>query len=576
MYIYPSISYKYMEKRWVLKSETDKEKVKSLAQELNISSVLSQLLIQRGVQTFSEAKAFFRPSMDALHDPFLIKDMDLAITRIEKAIAQNEKILIYGDYDVDGTTAVSLLYNFLRDYYPHIDTYIPNRYDEGYGISLAGIDYAQQHAYTLVIALDCGIRSLQEVAYATALNIDFIIGDHHIPGEELPEAVAVLDPHRADCPYPYRDLSGCGIAFKIAHAFLKRKKLNTNVLNKYLDLLAVSIISDIVPVTGENRLMAQLGLAQLNKSPCAGLKALVKLQDKYQKIGVREILFQIAPRINAAGRMDHALQVVNMLTTKDPEKAKCIAEEIDRFNEERKSLDKRITGEALSLLDKEKSHPDKQKLNLAYRPDWHKGVVGIVASRVIERLYRPTIILTKSKGKITGSARSVHGIDIHNLLSQCEELLEKFGGHPFAAGMTLAEKNLPEFLKKMHNLANTCIPDDLLVEQIRIDSYIALREIDNKFFTILRQFEPHGPKNPRPIFLSKKVEVVGSPYIIGTNHLKFAVKQGDSAIFDCIGFGLGDEVDLLIKTSYIDICYSITENKWNGKNSIQLDVKGVK
>lgn len=567
-----------MEKRWVLKPAVSSKEMEELAQKMKFSKEMTQLLFHRGIETYDQAHDFFRPSLDKLHDPFLMVDMAKAIDRIEEAIAKKEKILIYGDYDVDGTTAVSLLYNFLLEYTTCLLTYIPDRYAEGYGISLKGIDYAKDNGCALIIALDCGIRSIHEVEYAKGKGIDFIIGDHHLPGERVPQAVAVLDPHRQDCSYPYKDLSGCGIAFKIAQAFLQKRGGDISQLEKYLDVLAISIISDIVPMTGENRMLTQLGLKRINENPCAGIRTMLELMSETTiTCGVREVAFDIGPQINAAGRIEHAHQVVEMLTHDDEEKIKEIAENIRELNRQRKELDRQITKEALQLLQEEEKDKAQRKINLVYHPDWHKGVVGIVASRVIEKVYRPTLILTKDEqGKITGSARSIHGVDIHGLLSQCEDLLDRFGGHPFAAGMTLDESQFDAFRDKMHVLANETITDEMLIEQVLIDTVLPLRRITDQFLRRLKLFEPHGPKNPRPVFLTQKVQRVGGVLPVGTNHLKFRVKQGDSLIFDCIGFGMEEKYDLINQAPYFDICYTIGENEWKGQVTTQFHIKGVR
>lgn len=566
-----------MQKRWVLKSIDDKEKIQSLAKELNISPLLSLLLIQRKVETYEDARVFFRPEFKRLHNPFLMKDMDKAIERIEKAIALEEKILIYGDYDVDGTTAVALISDFLKNYHAHIDCYIPDRYKEGYGITNTGIDYAHQQGYTVILALDCGIRSVKEVEYARSLGIDFIIGDHHLPGDKLPQAIAVLDPKRKDCSYPYKELPGCGIAFKIAHAFLAHRDLPLDSLYNYLDLVTIAIAADIVPMTGENRTLSQLGFSKLNSKPCIGLQALFNLNPKPKdRIGMGDLVFQIAPRINAAGRMDHALQVVKLLTCQSKIEAIELAKQIDDLNEKRKLLDREITEEALSLLESEPDGEESPMATILYQAHWHKGVIGIVASRLIEHFHRPTIILTKSNGQLTGSARSISGIDIHQLLTQCQDLLVKFGGHTFAAGMTLEESNLKLFKEKVNKTLQKTIDPKVLIRKIHIDSLIKFEQIDQKFINIIRQFEPHGPGNTRPVFMSTGVQLAGSPYIVGTNHLKLVVKQSDSAIFDCIGFDMGSEIDRVIQSKSLEICYSIEENVWNGITTVQLNLKAIR
>lgn len=565
-----------MQKRWVLKSVERKDKIEVLSKDLGINHILSLLLIQRNIESFEQARCFFRPDFQNLHDPFAMKDMGKAIDRIQQALLLDQKILIYGDYDVDGTTAVALLYNFFENENANIGFYIPDRYKEGYGISKEGIDYAVANGYALIIAVDCGIRSINEIEYAKGLNLDFIIADHHLPGTTLPDAFAVLDPKRHDCPYPYKELSGCGIAFKIAQAYLQRKKRSPEPLKKYLDLVAISIAADIVPITGENRNLAQLGMKVIREEPNLGIKKLIELCKRpAESISFSDLGFQIGPRINAAGRINHGKEAVELLISKNSIKAQEIAISINHCNETRKNLDQEITQHALRIIEQDSTYSQKMS-TILYHPEWHKGVIGIVASRLIEHFYRPTIVFTKSNGLITGSARSIYGIDMHYLLEQCKDLLVKFGGHTFAAGMTLVEENIEAFQERFNEILDRTADPQLLFRRVSIDCILNLGQIDSKFINILKQFEPFGPENPRPLFMSKNLEICGSPYIIGTNHLKFSVKQSDSLIFDCIGFNLGEYVDLLSSGIPFEMCYTIEENSWNGKSHIQLNVREIR
>jgi len=563
-----------MQKRWVERNSVNTHIVADLARTLNVNSVLASILAQRGVNNFEEARKFFRPTLEHLHDPFLMRDMDLAIRRIEHAIGMKENILIYGDYDVDGTTAVSVLYSFLKRFYNHIGYYIPDRYKEGYGISSAGIDYAAANNYSLIIALDCGIKSIDKVEYAAEKGIDFIIGDHHTPGEQLPKAVAVLDPKREDCSYPYKELSGCGIAFKIIQAFAKTNHLDEAEVYQYLDLVAVSIASDIVPITGENRVLAYYGLKKLNNNPSFGLKALVDLSSKVGVLNLTDVIFQIGPRINAAGRIDHAKDAVKLLIAKSLDEAKNSCDLIDVQNMQRKDFDARITAEALSIIQTNESLI-KRKTTVVYQEDWHKGVIGIVASRLTEKYYRPTIVLTKSNGHVAGSARSVAGFDLYEALSACSDLLEQFGGHKYAAGLTMKAENVPALQLKFEEVVAQSITPELLEPEIVIDATIKLADINPKFFRILQQFAPFGPENMAPIFLAKNLYVVGTASLVGTNHLKMLVTQ-EGKSFECIGFGLAEYLPQINKGIPFTACFSIEENVWRDKKSIQLNLKGIK
>lgn len=566
-----------MEKRWVIVPKCKTEVSEPLEKALGIHPVLIQLLLQRQINTYEKAKQFFRPSLDDLHDPFLMKDMDKAIDRIERAIGSKEKILIYGDYDVDGTTAVALLFGVLSEYHHfNIDYYLPDRYEEGYGLSYKAIDYAVEKDFTLIITLDCGIKELDKVAYARDKGIDIIIGDHHLPGDELPDAYAVLDPKRKDCEYPYKELSGCGIAFKIAQAFLLKNNINPKVAEEYLDLVVVSIASDIVPLTDENRILAHYGLKVLNEKPCIGLKALIELSGRPMgNFSISDILFQIGPRINAAGRIDHAKDAVKLLLCKNSVEAVEFSKDIDTQNTQRKEFDLKITEEALDILAADSSQSTR-KTTVLFKEDWHKGVIGIVASRLTEKFYRPTVILTQSNGHVTGSARSVVGFDLYEALSDCGDLLQQYGGHKYAAGLTMDPKNVSLFQEKFEKVVAKRITDDMLVQEIIIDSVIHLEEVDAKFYRLLRLFEPSGPLNEMPVFLSKNVELIGFPTKVGSNHLKITVKQEQSASFDCIGFGLGEYADVLNSGVKFDICYNIAENNWREKRTLQLVLKGIK
>ena len=565
-----------MQKRWVLKPKKNVEQAKKLQQELGVNYIIAELLINREVETFDQAKDFFRPSIDNLHDPFLMKDMDRAIDRIERAIGNKEKILIYGDYDVDGTTAVSVVYSFFRDFHTGLEFYIPDRYAEGYGISNRGIDYAKENGFSLIIALDCGIKAVDKIEYANAKGIDFIIGDHHLPGDELPNAVAVLDPKRNDCPYPYKELSGCGIGFKIIQAFIKQNDMPMELAYQYLDLVAVSIASDIVPITGENRILTHFGLKKLNSNPCCGLQALINLSThKSGHFTVNDIVFQIGPRINAAGRIDHAKDAVKLLIAKTLAEAAVFSASVDDQNNTRKGYDLKITEEALALLDNN-AHLQTRKTTVLYKEDWHKGVIGIVASRLTERYYRPTIILTNTNGHIAGSARSVLGFDLYEALSECSDLLDQYGGHKYAAGLTMPTDNIGLFQQRFEEVVSKSIKPEMLQQEVSIEKEIRLAEIDSKFYRILQQFQPFGPQNEAPTFISKGVTMGYNAYIVGSTHLKFSVKQEDSTIFECIGFGLGEYADLINSGKAFDICFNIEENSWRGKKNLQLNVKAIR
>ncbi|CAM4075470.1 single-stranded-DNA-specific exonuclease RecJ [Flavobacterium antarcticum] len=560
--------------RWNYKPKPTPEKISTLVESLSISPLIAELLVSRGITTFEDARLFFRPSLTDLHDPYLMKDMDKATARIEKAILSGENIMVFGDYDVDGTTAVSLVASYLKTIYPNVTTYIPDRYAEGYGISFMGIDYADDNEISLIIALDCGIKSVDHVAYAKEKNIDFIICDHHRPGDLIPDAVAVLDPKRVDCDYPYDELCGCGIGFKLIQALGLSRGQSTEDLVKYLDLVATAIAADIVPMTGENRILAKFGLEVINSNPRPGIKALIH-QVKKEELTITDVVFIIAPRINAAGRIKHGNYAVQLLSEFDFEQAIEFAREIEMYNSERKELDKQITVEALNQII---SNQETDRFStVVYQEDWHKGVIGIVASRLIEHYYRPTLVFTKSGNKLAASARSVLGFDVYNALEACAEHLEQFGGHMYAAGMTLQEENYEMFKIAFENQVKNTISEEQREPQILIDMELDLAAIDEKMIRILKQFEPFGPENMTPVFVSKSVFDTGYAKPMGGNdeHLKLFLKQNNSEGFAAIGFGLGTKFDLVKNRKPIDIVYSLSENEWNGKTSLQLNLKDL-
>lgn len=564
-----------MEKRWVELEKADAQIVEKLSKDLNVDEVLANMMAKRGINTFEEAKAFFRPDLNLLHDPFLMKDMPEAIERIERAIKNEEHILVYGDYDVDGTTAVALTYSFFKEILPNINYYIPDRYLEGYGISTQGIDYAFENNYTLMIALDCGIKSIDKIAYANTKDIDFIICDHHLPGAEIPAAIAVLDPKRKDCDYPYKELSGCGLGFKLIQAYADKNNMPFEKIEEYLDLVAVSIASDIVPITGENRILAYFGLKKLNENPCKGLKALIELSGKTDDFSITDIVFAIGPRINAAGRIDDAKKAVQLLVAASKDIAEDAGFIINLKNAERKEFDSNITEQALNMISNS-PEMEKRKSTVVYHESWHKGVIGIVASRLTEKYYRPTIVLTQSNGHVAGSARSVVGYDLYEALCECSDLLEQFGGHKYAAGLTMKTENVAAFSQRFEEVVSATITDDLLVQEIVLEAEISLNDINPKFFRILQQFSPFGPQNMSPVFLSRNVYSYGYGSIVGNNHLKMSIRQENSPSFDCIAFGLGEHLELINQGKPFDICYTIEENVWKEKRNIQLNVKGIK
>jgi single-stranded-DNA-specific exonuclease len=568
-----------MSKNWKIKENGHEENSEKLARELNINRVLATLLIQRGINSYEKARVFFRPSLDDLHDPFLMRDMDKAVERITTAIAQNEKILIYGDYDVDGTTSVAMVYSFLSKYHQKIDYYIPDRYNEGYGISYQGIEYAALNRIKLIIALDCGIKAVEKIQFARDRGIDFIICDHHTPGDKLPEAVAVLDPDRPDCSYPYKHLSGCGVGFKMLQAYCARHHIPDEILWEYFDLLAVSIASDIVPLTGENRTMTFFGLKKLMENPRVGLQSIISVAGIADKtITVEDIVFKIGPRINAAGRMESGKQAVDLLISEKYEEAMLHCEKINSYNLKRRDIDKNMTDEALKEIDHLNG---KFKFStVLYNPTWHKGVVGIVASRLIENHYRPTVVLTESNGLATGSARSVTGFDLYKAISECAYLLENYGGHRYAAGLTMKIDNVPVFRERFEEVVSQTINPEQLIPQIEIDAELNLREISDKFFKILKQFEPFGPENVNPVFFAENVVDNGNGRLVGSadDHLKLYLVQEDGPynVFDAIAFNQSQHYKKISKGLGFDIAYTLTENTFRGNTSIQLNIKDIK
>lgn len=580
-----------MQKRWVIKNKGDNDLVMELSRALNINTILANLLVQRGVTNFDEAKNFFRPRLTQLHDPFLMKDMEKAVYRIEKAIRNREKILVYGDYDVDGTTAVALVYTFLKSLAKDVGFYIPDRYTEGYGISKAGVDFAHEHKYSLIIALDCGIKAVANVQYAADQGIDFIVVDHHRPGENLPPAYAILDPKRNDCGYPYKELSGCGLGFKLVQAFSRKNHMPFKRLEKLLDLVVVSIASDIVPITGENRILAYYGLKLINSNPRPGFTAILhysnirkKTDFQYvdeefafnRKLSISDLVFLIGPRINAAGRMESGNNSVELLIAKDIETAIEKAEQINQFNTERRNLDMQVTQHAIEILSNDPIHPSR-KSNIVFHPEWHKGVLGIVASRITETWYRPTIILTQSTGLITGSARSVKDFDIYNAIDQCFDLLEHFGGHKYAAGLSIRPEKFPAFCERFEKIVSDTIEDHMLIPEITIDARIKLNNISTKFFKVLKQFAPFGPDNMAPIFLTENLVDTGFASIVGKNHLKLSVVHPDISGFPVSGiaFQQGDKLPVVQSGRPFSICYHVEENEWNGHVSLQLNIKDI-
>ena len=565
--------------KWNIKEAADPQKVERLCAEVGIDRVLADLLVKRGVETFEQARSFFRPSLDKLHDPFLMKDMDKATERLHKAISSGEKILVYGDYDVDGTTAVALLHSFISRFTTKVDFYIPDRYDEGYGLSSKGIEWAAANSFSLIITVDCGIKAVEKVQMAAQRGIDIIICDHHLPDEQLPAAVAVLDPKREDCHYPFDDLSGCGVGFKLAQAYSQRYSVEFESLLPLLDLLVVSIASDLVTMVGENRILAHFGLKRLNENPRKGLLAMMALSGlEAGHITIDDIVFKIGPRINAAGRMETGRLAVQLLTATDTATALRIGEQINDNNSERKNIDREITQAAIKMVESGKCLASKNA-TIVYDPNWNKGVVGIVASRLVEAYYKPTVVLTKSNGFVTGSARSVAGFDLYASIESCADLLENFGGHVYAAGLTLKEENLPEFARRMDEFIEGKITTDMLTPVVDIDAKIELAQITPKFFRILKQFQPFGPGNGNPVFMTEAVCDEGSGRKVGAGglHMKLDLIQEDySRAIPAIAFNMADYYEYIRHGNPFDVCYSIVENYYRGNSTIQLRVKDIK
>lgn len=569
-----------MEKVWNIKKEGDPNVIKHLSASLNVNMNVANLLAQRGVTSFVDAKAFFRPKLTDLHDPFLMKDMDHAVERLERAIDLQEKVLIYGDYDVDGTTSVAMMYQFLRSRLKNLDYYIPDRYSEGYGISKTSIHYASEQKISLVIALDCGIKAVEKIQMAKELGIDFIICDHHNPGSSLPEAVAVLDPKRPDCSYPYKELSGCGVGFKLLQAFSKRNNVPFAELTELLDLLVVSIASDIVPVTGENRVLAHYGLKKLNTAPSIGLKTIMQFSGlSSEEKSVSDIVFKIGPRLNASGRIEHGKKSVAILTATNEQQAQLLGDEINSYNEIRKTLDRDITQEALEMIQRDPEYQNRNSTVL-YNRDWHKGVVGIVASRLTEHFYRPTVVLTESNGLATGSARSIRDFDLYEAIGSCSDLLESYGGHMYAAGLTMKIENIYEFSRRFEEIVTRQLNNQPQTEVIEADARIQLSDITPKFYRILQQFAPFGPHNMMPVFITENVLDSGSSRPVGKNleHLKLDLIEptGTSSQFSGIAFNQASHYEAISQGLPFDICYSIAENEFRGKTSLQLYIRDIK
>lgn len=560
--------------RWTLRPKPDSSKIEGLQKAIQIDPIVAALLLQRGIETYEEAKTFFRPSLDDLHDPFLMKDMEKAVARIEKALFNAENILVYGDYDVDGTTSVALMSSYLKTKSDLVYTYIPDRYDEGYGISYKGIDFALENDFSLIIALDCGVKAIDKVKYAKDKGIDFIICDHHRPGNALPEAIAVLDPKRDDCKYPYKELCGCGVGFKLVQALASKEGKTVEDLTEYLDLVATAIGADIVPITGENRVLAYFGLQVINNSPRPGIKAILK-QVKKSELTITDVVFIVAPRINAAGRMKHGNYAVELLIEMDDEKASQYANNINEYNLDRREEDKRISEEALIQI--EKNNEQDRLTTVVYHETWHKGVIGIVASRLTETYYRPTLVFTKSGNMLAASARSVKGFDVYNALEACAEHIEQFGGHKYAAGLTLKEENYEAFKQAFEDEVSNTIDKSLLIPEIKADAQIDLTEITPKFYRILKQFAPFGPGNMTPIFITENLKDTGYGKCVGDDktHLRMTVEQAQSNKFVCIGFGLGDKLNVVSDKKTFKAIYSIDENEWNGTTSLQLKLRDI-
>jgi len=568
-----------MEKRWVIKEQGDSVVVKQLAAALGVSESLANLMVQRNISTPADAKAFFYPDLSYLHDPFLMKDMNIAVDRLSTAIKRNEKILVYGDYDVDGTTAVALVYSFLKEQYSNVDYYIPDRYKEGYGVSFLGIDHAAGNNCRLMITLDCGIKAVEKIKYARSKGIDVIVCDHHYPGSEIPSAMAVLDPKQPGCSYPYKELSGCGVGFKLIHAYSKIHGINFSAINNYLDLVAVSIASDIVPITGENRVLAYFGLKQLNESPRIGLREIIREAEVSRALTVEDVVFRIGPRINAAGRMETGSRAVELLISKDAKVAETMSKEISSYNSERRNIDRSITNEAMRMIS-EDQRLINARTTVLFNPSWKKGVIGIVASRLIETYYRPTVILTESNGFATGSARSVQGYDLYQAIEACSDLLESFGGHMFAAGLTLKKDNIQPFIERFEQYVNSTIREDQLVPRVLIDTELSFDEINEDFFRIMSQFQPFGPENMSPIFTTSGVYDTGNGKMVGSSgeHLKLELSQDPEGvkILPAIAFNQANHYEYIRDKKPFDICYSVEMNEFRGNRNLQLNIRDIR
>ncbi len=568
------------ERKWTVHEPGDPEKVGRLATELGVDRVLAELLVQRGVETFEQARSFFRPSLDDLHDPFLMKDMDKAVERLHEAIVKGQNILVYGDYDVDGTTAVALVYSFVRRFSKRVEYYIPDRYDEGYGLSYKGLDWASDNGIDLLITLDCGIKAIEKVEYARSKGIDVIICDHHLPEDELPGAVAVLDPKREDDHYPFDDLCGCGVGFKFVQGYSLKYNIDFETLEPLLDLQVVSIASDLVSMVGENRVLAHFGLKRLNENPRKGLLAMINLAKlEPGHVTIDDIVFKIGPRINAAGRMESGRLAVELLTAMDDRSAFQIGEKINDNNNERKNIDREITQEALEMV-ANGTALETENVTIVYNPTWNKGVVGIVASRLVEAYYKPTVVLTKSNGFVTGSARSVAGFDLYASIESCADLLENFGGHVYAAGLTMKEENLEEFCRRMNRFVSGNITKQELTPVVDIDSRLDFSQITPKFFRILKQFQPFGPGNANPVFLTEDVYDAGNGRKVGAGgiHLKLDLMQESQPYrqIPAIGFNMAEFYDHIKAGNPIDVCYSIVENFYRGSSTLQLRLKDMR
>jgi len=561
--------------RWTIKPKPEQKSIDQLSEALGVDDLVAQLLLQRGITNYEEAKAFFRPELSHLHDPFLMKDMDKAVQRIEQAMSKGENILVYGDYDVDGTTSVALMSSFLMESYPNVATYIPDRYGEGYGISFQGIDFAADNDIGLMIALDCGIKAIDQIKYAKEKGIDVIVCDHHRPGPALPDAVAVLDPKQEDCKYPYKELCGCGVGFKLIQAIASKQGKTIDDLIPYLDLVATAIAADIVPITGENRVLAHYGLQVINDNPRIGIKALID-QTKKRELTITDVVFIIAPRINAAGRMKHGQHAVNLLAETDWPTAKQFASEIELFNTERRSLEQEITQEALVQI--QENQEEEKFTSVVYNEHWHKGVIGIVASRLTETYYRPTLVFTKSGDKLAASARSVKGFDIYNALEGCSDCLEQFGGHMYAAGLTLLEEQYEAFKNQFEKVVSETIDPKLLQPEITVDAKIQMHQITPKLMRILKQFAPFGPGNMTPIFIAEGLKDTGYARGVGEDekHLKCSVYQPGYNPIGAIGFNLGDKLNVVKRIKPFDAVFSLDENEWNGTVSLQLKLRDIR